>query len=397
MPVINRVAEYQDELVAWRRHLHEHPELAYTEVETARFVAEKLRSFGVDEVHEGLGKTGVVGVLRNGSGKGAIGLRADMDALPMDEQSGVAWASRAKGRMHACGHDGHTTMLLGAARYLAETRCFDGTVYLIFQPAEEGGAGAAAMMQDGLFERFPAERVFGMHNWPDLPAGQFGMREGPIMAATAEYEILVKGKGCHAAMPHQGRDPIVAASLLVGALQSIVSRTVDPLKSAVVSTTRIAGGDAYNVIPGQVELWGTVRTYERKVQDEVEQRIRSICAGIALAQEVEVDLRFQPNYPATINSSAEARIGAEVARGIVGEDKVVWDMAPSMGGEDFAYMLEKKPGSYIWLGVGGASEGKVCHSPTYDFNDEMLPLGVTYWAKLTEHLLPRRAETAKAA
>lgn len=391
MPVINRVAEWHDEMTAWRRHLHEHPELGYQETETARFVAGKLRSFGVDEVHEGIGGTGIVAVIR-GQGPGpAIGLRADMDALPIEEHSGVAWASKTKGVMHACGHDGHTTMLLGAARYLAETRRFGGIVYLIFQPAEEGGAGAAAMMRAGLFEDFPVERVFGLHNWPEMVPGTFGMRVGPIMAATAEYTIKVRGHGCHAAMPHQGRDPIVAAGLLVAALQSIVARTVDPLKSAVVSTTRIAGGDAYNVIPDQVELWGTVRTYETEVQDMVERRMQAVCQGIAAAHEVQVDFDFKRNYPATINSAAEAEMAIEAARAVAGEDKVRTDIAPSMGGEDFAYMLQARPGSYIWLGAGGAAEGRVCHSSTYDFNDALLPIGVSYWATLTEQLLPRAA------
>jgi hippurate hydrolase len=387
MPVLDDISAFHDDLIEWRRHLHQYPELSFQEVQTSSFVAEKLAGFGLDEIHTGLGKTGVVAVLRSGTSGRSVGLRADMDALPIEELTGKPWASKIKGKMHACGHDGHTTMLLGAARHLAATRNFDGTVYFIFQPAEEGDAGADAMIKDGLFEKFPAERVFGLHNMPDLTPGQFAICEGPIMAATAEFTILVKGRGCHAAMAFQGSDTILAASLLVCALQGIVSRNVKALDSAVLSVTRIAGGDAYNVLPGQVELWGTVRTYKREVQDLVEQRMRAVCEGIALAQGVAIEMDFKSNYPATVNSPAEALMGADAAREIVGADNVNWNMPPSMGAEDFAYMLLAKPGSYIWMGVGGAELGKVCHSPTYDFNDDMLPLGATYWVTLAQRLL----------
>jgi amidohydrolase len=387
MPILDAISAFHDDLIAWRRHLHQNPELGYEEIETSKFVVERLSGFGVDEIHTGLGKTGVVAVLRAGTGTRSIGLRADMDALPIEELTGKPWASKFKGKMHACGHDGHTTMLLGAARQLAATRNFNGTVYFIFQPAEEGEAGAAAMIKDGLFEKFPAERVFGLHNIPDLAPGQFAICEGPIMAATAEFTIRVQGRGCHAAMAYQGNDTILAASLLVGALQGIVSRNVKALESAVLSVTRFAGGDAYNILPAQVELWGTVRTYAREVQDLVEQRMRAVCAGIALAQGVTIEMDFKINYPATINTPAEARMGADAAREIVGAENVAWNMPPSMGAEDFAYMLQARPGSYIWMGAGGAELGKVCHSPTYDFNDDILPLGATYWVRLAERLL----------
>jgi amidohydrolase len=387
MPILDSISNFHDDLIAWRRHLHQNPELGYDLFETSKFVVEKLSGFGLDEIHTGLGRTGVVAVLRAGTSPRSIGLRADMDALPIEELTGKPWTSKNQGKMHACGHDGHTTMLLGAARQLAATRNFDGTVYFIFQPAEEGEAGAAAMIKDGLFERFPAERVFGLHNIPDFAPGQFAICEGPIMAATAEFTLRVRGRGCHAAMAFQGNDTILSAALLVTALQGIVSRSVKPVDTAVLSITRIAGGDAYNVLPAEVELWGTVRTYQREVQDLVEQRMRAICAGIASAQGVTIELDFQSNYPATINTPAEARMGADAARAIVGADQVIWNMPPSMGAEDFAYMLQAKPGSYIWLGVGGAELGQVCHSPTYDFNDDMLPMGATYWVTLAERLL----------
>lgn len=389
MPIINRVAEYHPEMTAWRRTLHEQPELAYEEVKTAAFVTEKLNSFKLDEVHSGIGKTGVVGVIKGRGDGPAIGLRADMDALPIREQTGKPWSSRSDGTMHACGHDGHTTMLLGAARYLAETRNFAGTVYVIFQPAEEGFAGAKAMMDEGLFERFPMNRVFGMHNWPELPAGEFGIRPGPVMAAADRFTIVLTGRGCHAAMPHQGVDPVIAASLCVQALQSIVSRQVDPLDNAVISVTRIAAGDAYNVVPASAEIWGTVRTYQAQTQDMIERRMGEVVRGIAAAQGLEASFDYSRGYPATVNSEAEAEIGATIAGEIVGEAKVRVGHPPSMGSEDFAFMLQEKPGSYIWLGQGGGDEGRVCHSPFYDFNDEILPLGTSYWVRLVERLQPR--------
>ena len=387
MPVINRIAEWQDELTAWRRHLHAHPELGFEEVETSAFVADKLKSFGVDEVHRGLARTGVVGVIRNGSGKGSIALRADMDALPIQERTGLAHASTRPGRMHACGHDGHTTMLLGAARYLAETRRFDGTVYLVFQPAEEGHGGGRSMVEEGLFERFPAQEIYGLHNWPQLPVGSFAMCDGPAMAAADQFSIELTGTGCHAAMPHLGRDPIVAASLIVQAACSIVARQVDPLDNAVVSITRIQGGDTYNVVPETVSMLGTVRTFRTSTQDFIERRLGEIVAGIAAAQGLEGKLVYRRGYPPTVNRRREAALGADAAAEIAGEAQVERAPSPSMGAEDFAYMLQRRPGAYIWMGNGGGAEGRVLHSPLYDFNDEALPWGVSWWARLVERRL----------
>ncbi|MGD9508961.1 MAG: M20 aminoacylase family protein [Geminicoccaceae bacterium] len=391
MPIVNRIAEFQGELTAWRRHLHEHPELGFHEHETAAFVAEKLRSFGCDEVHTGIAGTGVVAVIRGGEPGRVIGLRADMDALPIEETTGAAWASRSPGRMHACGHDGHTTMLLGAARYLAETRNFAGTACLIFQPAEEGGGGGRVMIEDGLFERFPVEQVFGLHNWPSAPLGTFAMCEGPAMAASDELTIEIVGKGCHAAWPHIGRDPVVAGSLVIQAIQPLVAREVDPIDNAVISITRMQGGDAYNVVPERVELWGTIRTFREDTRDRLIRRLDEIVQGIGLAQGVTGRLRISAGYPATINNAREAALGAEVAAEIVGEAKVDRAPTPCMGSEDFAFMLRHRPGSYIWMGTGGDGRRHQLHSPHYDFNDEALPLGVSYWARLVERLLPARA------
>jgi amidohydrolase len=389
MPVINRVAEWQDELAGWRRSLHERPELGFEEVETSRFVAERLRSFGVDEVHTGIAKTGVVGVVRGRGAGGTIGLRADMDALPMSEETGRPWASRARGKMHACGHDGHTTMLLGAARYLAETRNFDGTVYLIFQPAEEGGGGARVMLNDGLFERFPADQVYGLHNWPWLPTGSFAMRAGPAMAAADHFEIEIIGQGCHAAMPHSGRDPIVTAATLVQVFQSIASREIDPVDNAVISVTKIAGGSTHNVVPERVTMMGTVRTFKPTTQDFIERRLGEAARGVAAAHGLEARLHYHRGYPATVNSAREATLAADAAAEIVGEARVTRDPEPAMGAEDFAYMLEKRPGSYIWMGVGGNGNDAPLHSPHYDFNDEALGVGVSYWVRLVERVLPK--------
>ena len=391
MPIINRIAEYQDELATWRRHLHERPELGYQEHETAAFVAEKLSAFGVDEVHTGIGRTGVVGVIRGGGGSRKVGLRADMDALPIQEETGLPWASKVPGRMHACGHDGHTTMLLGAARYLAETRSFDGTVYLIFQPAEEGAGGGREMVKDGLFERFPAEQVFGLHNWPYAPAGSFAMCKGPAMAASDEFTIELKGVGCHAAMPHLGKDPIVAAALLVQVLQGIVAREVDPLDNGVISVTRVAGGHAYNIVPERVELGGTIRTFKEETRCRLARRVEEAAKGVALAQGLEARTRILEGYPATINCTREAMLGADAAAEIVGEARVDRDPAPCMGSEDFAFMLGQRPGSYIWMGTGTGRDDKGLHSPHYDFNDEALAYGVSYWARLVERLMPKAA------
>jgi len=389
MPVINGIAALQDEMTEWRRHLHAHPELAFDETKTAAFVADKLRGFGVDEVHTGIAGTGVVGVIRGGAGARTIGLRADLDALPIKEATGVAHASRTEGKMHACGHDGHTTMLLGAAKYLAASRGFDGTVFLIFQPAEERGSGGQKMVEAGLFERFPAERVFGLHNRPQLPVGCFAMRTGPAMAAVDEFDIRIDGKGCHAAFPHYGRDPIVAGCQIVQALQSLIARQVDPLDQAVLTVTSFAAGDAYNVIPEAANLRGTVRSFKPATQDFLERRMTETVAGIAAAMGLEASLDYRRSAPAVVNHAEEAAFGADTAAEIVGETNVDRAPAPVMAAEDFSFMLNVKPGAYIWMGNGGAEEGKVIHSPHYDFNDAPLPFGASYFARLAERLLAR--------
>ncbi len=390
MPIINRIADYKAELTAWRRHLHSHPELAYEEVETAAFVAERLRGFGVDEVHEGIGKTGVVAVIRAGTSDRRIGLRCDMDALPISEATGLPHASTRAGKMHACGHDGHTAMLLGAARYLAETRNFDGTVYLVFQPAEEGRAGARAMLDDGLLERFPLTDIYGLHNWPALPTGSFAMCQGPAMAASDEFKITVEGRGCHAAMPHFGRDPVTVAAQIVTGLQLIVSRETDPLDNAVLSVTRIRAGHAFNVIPETAELVGTVRSFKAATRDRIETRLGEVASGIARSFGLAAEIGYRRGYPPTVNHPREAAIGAAAAALVVGDDKVERNPQPVMGAEDFAFMLEAVPGSYIWMGSGNDDGAPaLLHSPYYDFNDEALPIGVSYWAKLVETRLAR--------
>ena len=386
MSAITRIKENQSRLTTLRRDIHAHPETAFEEQRTSDLVAEFLTAVGV-EVHRGLAGTGVVGVLRAGKSARAIGLRADMDALPIHEKNQFPHRSRFDGRMHACGHDGHTTMLLGAAEHLAATRNFDGTVVFIFQPAEEGEGGARVMIEQGLFERFPMQSVFGMHNWPGLPAGQFAIMPGPMMASTDQIEITVRGHGAHAAMPHQGADPVVAGSALVQALQSIVSRTLDPLDSAVVSITRFHAGEAYNVIPDHAVLGGTARAFRPEVQNHIEAAIERICNGIATTYGVQVNLDYRRGYPATINSADETEVCRKVAAELVGAKNVRADLRPSMGAEDFAFMLQAKPGCYVWLGNGMGEGGCMLHNPHYDFNDEVLPIGASYWVRLAEHLL----------
>jgi len=394
MAVVNRIAAFQDELTAWRRHLHAHPELGFEEHATAAFVADKLREFGVDEIHTGLAGTGVVGVIRSGSGERAIGLRADMDALPIQEETGLPWASVHPGLMHACGHDGHTAMLLGAARYLAETRNFDGVVYLIFQPAEELGgedsSGGSRMVAEGLFERFPADRVFGLHNWPELALGRFAMRTGAAMAAVDEFKIKVTGKGGHAAMPHQCRDPLIAGCQIVQALQHLVAREVDPIDNAVVSVTRFRCGEALNVIAETAEIGGTVRTFKPATRTMIEHRLPAIARAVATGLGVAATVEFERGYPPTVNDAGMAVLAADGAADIVGEASVDRAPDPVMGAEDFAFMLDKVPGAYIWMGMGGSEEGRYCHTPIYDFNDEALPIGASYWARLVERLLPKQ-------
>ncbi|QKC94716.1 M20 aminoacylase family protein [Mesorhizobium sp. NZP2298] len=385
MPILNRAAEMQDEVAGWRRHLHQTPELNFDVFKTAAFVTEKLKEFGCDDVVTGLGKTGVVGIIRGRQGEGAtIGLRADMDALPLNEITGKAYASTVPGKMHACGHDGHTAMLLGAAKYLAETRNFAGSVAVIFQPAEEGGGGGNEMVKDGMMERFDIVKVFGMHNMPGLPVGQFAIRPGPIMAATAEFTITVKGRGGHAAMPHGTIDPIVIASQLVGALQTIASRSTDPVEAVVVSVTKFHAGDAYNIIPESAEIAGTVRTLRKEIAKKSEERIRTICDGLATAFGAKIEVDYQANYPVTFNHAEETVFASDVAANVAGDSHVHRSIQPVMGGEDFSYMLEARPGAFIFIGNGDTAG---LHNPAYDFNDEAIPHGMSYWVKLAETAL----------
>ena len=378
-----------DDLVAIRRDIHAHPELAFNEARTADIVARELAAYGL-EVHRGLAKTGVVGVLRKGSSTRAIGLRADMDALPMHEKNQFAHRSVHVGQMHGCGHDGHTTMLLGAARYMAEHRNeldIDGTIYFIFQPAEESEGGAKVMIEDGLFTQFPMDQVFGLHNWPGIPVGEMAVMPGPVMAGTCSFEISVRGQGCHAAMPNQGVDTLVVASQLVLALQTVVSRNLHPCESAVVSVTQIHGGEAWNVIPDDAVLRGTIRSFKPEVQTLVERSVERLCAGIGSTFGAQIDVRFDQRYPPTVNSAAETELCRQTAAALLGEDKLRQNELPSMGAEDFAYMLQAKPGCYVWLGNGPGTGGCSLHNPHYDFNDEILPIGVRYWIKLVETVL----------
>ena len=378
------------ELTALRRDIHAHPELAFNETRTADIVARELERYGL-EVHRGIAKTGVVGVLRAGTSQRMIGLRADMDALPLCEMNEFPHHSKYQGKMHACGHDGHTAMLLGAARYLAENPDFDGIAVFIFQPAEESEGGAAVMIEDGLFERFPVEAVFGLHNWPGIPVGQMMAMPGPVMAGTCAFEISVRGHGCHAAMPHQGVDSIVTGAQLVQALQTVVSRTLHPCESAVVSVTQFHGGEAWNIIPEEVILRGTIRTFKPEIQETVERAIERLCSGIAAANGAQINVNFDHRYPPTVNSVAEARFCQEVAKEVFGEEHVLTDILPSMGAEDFAYMLKEKPGCYVWLGNGPGTGGCTLHNPHYDFNDELLTLGASYWVNLVRRWLPKAA------
>ncbi|HWV96336.1 MAG TPA: M20 aminoacylase family protein [Xanthobacteraceae bacterium] len=387
MPVINRVADLQPDIMAWRRHLHAHPELMYDVHDTAAFVAERLREFGCDEVATGLGRTGVVGVIKgrktaNGGSK-VIGLRADMDALPIEEETNLPYASKVPGKMHACGHDGHTAMLLGAARYLAETRNFAGEAVVIFQPAEEGGAGADAMIKDGLMERFRIDQVYGMHNGPGLPIGSFALRPGPIMAATDAIDIRIEGVGGHAARPHKCVDSVLVGAQLVTALQSIVSRTVDPLDSAVISMCEFHAGNARNVIPQTAELKGTVRTLTPEVRDLVERRVREVVAGVAQQTGATIDLVYERGYPVVVNHPEQTEVATRIARDVAGEANV-HTVPPMMGAEDFAYMLEARPGAFIFVGNGDSAG---LHHPAYNFNDEAIVYGTSYWVKLVEHTL----------
>jgi len=384
MPILNRAAELQGEVTEWRRYIHTRPELLYAVENTAAFVAEKLRSFGVDEVVTGIGRTGVVGLIR-GRGEGrTVGLRADMDALPLTEITGKPWASETPGKMHACGHDGHTAMLLGAAKYLAETRNFNGNIAVIFQPAEEGGAGGDAMVKDGMMERFQIAEVYGMHNLPGLPVGHFAIRKGPIMAATDEFTVSIKGVGGHAAMPHKTIDPIAIGAQIVSNLQLIASRSANPLKSVVVSVTTFNAGNAHNVIPSEASFGGTVRTLDHEMRDLAEQRFKQVVSGIAASHGAEVAIEFHRNYPVTFNHAEETDHAIAIAEEIAGAGNVVPDIDPMMAGEDFSYMLLARPGAFIFVGNGDSAG---LHNPAYDFNDEAIAHGISYWVRLAEQRL----------
>ena len=392
MPIINRIADLHDEMTVWRRDLHQHPETAFEEEWTSDYIAAKLETFRLDEIHRGIAKTGIVAVLRNGNSDKSIALRADMDALDIQEANDLPYKSQNPGKMHACGHDGHSTMLLGAARYLAETRNFDGTVYFIFQPAEENEGGGRVMVEEGLFERFPTEAVYGMHNAPGLPIGQMAMRAGPAMAGYDIFEIVIDGYGTHAARPNQGVDPVVVQAQIVLGLQTIASRNVNPVDSVVVSVTQVHGGDTWNVIPQQIVLRGTVRCFKPEVQDQTEARMRSLATSIAAAHEATATVRYERRYPPTVNDPEHMERCAAVGRSLLGEDKVDTEAPQGMGSEDFSFMLNEKPGCYIRLGNGeaGGPGSVVVHNPRYDFNDAALPYGASYWAMLVEQELARR-------
>lgn len=378
--ILDYFARHQDEIAGWRRDMHRHPELAFNERWTSDFIAARLESFGY-KVARGLGGTGVVATLP-GPGTAAIGLRADMDALPMEERNTFEHRSRHAGCMHACGHDGHSAMLLAAARYLSTQHDLPGTVHFVFQPAEEGEGGADSMIRDGLFEQFPMSAIYGLHNWPGLEEGFVTARVGPQMAAFDTFEIVVRGRGAHGAMPHQGRDSIVAASTLALQLQTIVSRSIDPLETAVVSMTQIHGGDAWNVLPEEVVLRGTTRHLTAQVQDTIEARMREVCAGVAQSFGIEVELKYQRRYPSTVNSADETAVALRAAARTVGPARVADNHPPSMASEDFGFMLQSRPGCYAWLGAGDTSGGKVLHSPVYDFNDRLLAIGAAYWVNV---------------
>jgi hippurate hydrolase len=395
MRLVEPILAYQAELETIRRDIHAHPELCYEEQRTADVVAARLTDWGIPVVR-GLGVTGVVGIIKNGTSDRAIGLRADMDALPMQELNTFEHASRHAGKMHACGHDGHTTMLLGAAHYLSQNRNFDGTVYLIFQPAEEGGAGARRMMDDGLFERFPMEAVYGMHNWPGIKAGSFGVVAGPMMASSNEFRVVVKGKGAHAAQPHRGIDPVMVAVQIAQGWQTIISREKNPLDTAVLSITQIHAGSATNVIPDEAVMIGTVRTFSTDVLDLIERRMHEIAQGLAAGFNATVDFTFKRNYPPLVNHPEQTAFAIEAMRAVVGSDNVDTNVEPTMGAEDFAFMLQEKPGCYVFIGNGdgdhrhhGHGLGPCqLHNGSYDFNDHLLPIGASYWARLVEMSLP---------
>lgn len=390
MKIIDSIVTQAASIAAIRRDIHAHPELCFEEVRTADLVAAKLTEWGIP-IHRGLGTTGVVGIVKNGTSHRAIGLRADMDALPMQEFNTFSHASQNKGKMHACGHDGHTAMLLAAAQHFAKQRLFDGTVYLIFQPAEEGGGGAREMIKDGLFEQFPMDAVFGMHNWPGTEVGKFAVSPGPVMASSNEFKVVIRGKGAHAALPHNGLDPVPVACQMVQAFQTIITRNKKPIDAGVISVTMIHAGEATNVIPNSCELRGTVRTFSVEVLDMIEARMRQIAEHTCAAFGLSCEFAFVRNYPPTVNSAKEAEFARAVMASIVGPDNVL-QQEPTMGAEDFSFMLQAKPGCYNFIANGDGSHrdidhgGGPCmlHNPSYDFNDDLIPLGATYWVRLAE-------------
>ena len=385
MAILNRAVEMQAETAAWRQHLHQHPEIGYEVHQTAAFVAEKLREFGVDEIVTGIGRTGIVGIIRGTKGDGpVIGLRSDMDALLMPEETGLPYASIYNGRMHACGHDGHMAMLLGAAKYLCETRAFKGAVAVIFQPAEEDGAGGEAMVKDGMMNRFNISEVYGMHTNPGLPIGEFATRPGAIMGATDEYIITVKAKGGHAAYPHNTIDPIIIGAQLVGALQTIAARNVDPMEAVVLTITQFNAGTALNIIPETATLAGTIRTLSHDVRAFAVKRLHEICAGVALAHNIEINVNHMPGYPVTVNNGAETQNIIEAASQVVGAKAVEGNMPASLGAEDFSYMAMARPGAFIFIGNGDTHD---VHHTKFNFDDEAIPYGVSYWASLVQHRL----------
>ena len=396
MKLIDPITQFQSELQQIRRDIHAHPELCFEEQRTADVVAKKLTEWDIP-IMRGLGVTGVIGIIKGGSSERAIGLRADMDALPVQEINDFPHASKHEGKMHACGHDGHVAMLLGAARYLSQHRNFDGTVYVIFQPAEEGGGGARRMMEDGLFSRYPMDAVFGMHNWPGVPVGTFGVTAGPMMASSNEFEVMVRGKGAHAAQPHKGIDPIMVAIQIAQSWQTIVSRNRNPIDAGVLSITQIHSGSATNVIPDEATLIGTVRTFSTEVLDLIEHRMRAIAEHTANAFDAQVDFQFIRNYPPLINHAKETAFAIDVMKTIVGDDNVDAQVEPTMGAEDFAFMLQEKPGCYVFIGNGEGAHREAghglgpcnLHNPSYDFNDDLLPIGATYWVRLAESYLKK--------
>ena len=387
MNIKQKIKYITPEMIEWRHSIHEKPEIAYQEKDTSDFISKKLNEFGI-EVHQGIGKTGIVGIIKgkNSSSDKAIAIRADMDALPMTEKTNLPYASKNEGAMHACGHDGHSTMLLGAAKYLAETRNFYGTVYCVFQPAEEGGnAGAKAMINDGLFKKFKIDTVWGIHNWPGIPVGEAVIHEGFAMAGGDIIVVTIEGKGGHAAQPQYSNDPMVAAGFTITALQSLISRQLDPFKNAVLSLTKIEGGSAFNVIPDTVTIGGTLRSTNESIRHDMLKKIKSVVVNACQISNCEVNIEIRPGYPPTINDKKSAKLASEIFKNTFGDTSINLEETPTMGSEDFSYMLAKKPGAYIWLGAGVNSEK--LHSAHYDFNDDLLPIGAEYWANLAETIL----------